>query len=654
TGMLPLTGIVAPFLSAGRTSTAVFVVLVGLIAKLGEHGELRAETDTLAELRRGIVGAGGVLALAGLVAVGVLFGEAVAGASGTTMRGVVTTLADGTIVVRYDPRLAAVAARIRRGELRDRAGRVVVGTGDHGERTWPLGAAFGTLAGPVTAEVLRPAWSLERLHDATLRGYPERDDGPAVWTTPGVSWGGPTPAADGGERLLFAVRSRVEQPADRARAEALAGDGVEVRLLPLPSPDWSGLLPLVHGSDEALAAIADDVDARSVTLSIDAELQRRAAVTLAHWGAKAKASAAVVIDVDSGEVLARVQVPDYDPADPAWRAAVRSGDPVFTGAYGPWLDKTGPRGTLQAGSIAKLITALAAARTGALGWEPAPGAASACDGRATPVFDCADRDRQGPSFTADGWTKPIHDHARDPIHGSIDLTDALAVSCNVYFGQLGLALGPAPFADLVADGLAVGWSDAFDAGAPGSRTLASTAFGQGAAAMSPVQAARMVAAIGAGGVYRTCPADLAHGAACAEVRLVDRPGATTPLLAGMSEVMTRGTGRTLPAIPGVRVYGKTGTADAIGLADEVPYGIEAGTHTAPTHAWFVAIAEPAEALACGTATPGRIAVAVAVARGGSGRGTAAPAAIDILRAVHDLGYLGEGPVAAAPVERAAR
>lgn len=633
TGLLPLTGIVAPFLSSGRTSTTVFVFAVAMLIKLGESGEVRAETDALSEIRSALRTAGMPLLVAVPSALLVLFFQGVAQGHATTVRGVVTTLADGTVVIRHDPRLEAVARRIRRGEILDRHGHVIVGTAPDGKRTWPLGSAFGTLAGPATAEVLRPPWALERIHDVALRGYPERSDGPAVWLV----------ERDGDEELLFAVPSAEERERDKLRAEKLA-EGAPVRLLKLPAPDLSPLVRFLRAPDEELVEVADDVPSRSIQTTIDAELQKKAAEALAHWSKRAEAAAAVVIDVDSGEVLARVQVPDYDPGNPEWRSAVRGKDPVFTGVYGPWSDKTGIGGTFQAGSIAKLVTGLAAARTGKLSWD-----GDACEIHSETTFSCVERDSQGPAFTREGWTKAIHDHSKDKNHGKIDVVDALAVSCNVYFGQLGLAIGPEPLSDLVADGLELGWSERFDPGPAESRTLASTAFGQGSAAMSVSQAARLAALVGSGGVYRRCPADLVVNdpSDCTHKRLVDER-AVTPLLAGMSAVITRGTGRGL-AVPGVRLYGKTGTADSLGLPEEAPYGIEAGKYAAP-HSWFIALAEAETEVPCGFAPKGRLAIAVLIARGGSGRGAAAPAAIDILKAAKELGYLSQVLAADATTE----
>src|SRR5262249_35331637 len=153
---------------------------------------------------------------------------------------------------------------------------------------------------------------------------------------------------------------------------------------------------------------------------------------------------------------------------------------------------------------------------------------------------------------------------------------------------------PEPFVDLWHGGADIGYGSrrAFEGGAPGSRQLASTAFGQGGMVMNVLKAARLVAAIGSGGRYRRCPATRQLGADCSEARIVDNPPALLPILAGMRRVMTAGTGRTLIAPERVRVYGKTGTADVGVFVGEEPFGLKPGKPAVP-HSWFVALAEPA-------------------------------------------------------------
>jgi cell division protein FtsW (lipid II flippase) len=562
-GQLPLTGIVVPFVSAGRSSMAVFIALAAIVARLSVDARARAPSDELHELHGAVRGAGAAtLAVAALAIVTGL--RVMADRHAISGRSIVMRLADGAIVARDNPRLVAIAARIRRGSIVDRDGRPLAVT-EAGARRYPLGNALGTLLGVAPSRVLLPPWALERVFDRKLRG-----------TDPLAAF---APLLD------------------------LDGDA----------------------RDSAIATLDADVASRSVTLALDARLQ----VDVGKLAAAAKgklAVAAVVLDVDTGRVLARVQVPDYDPNHADWEARVLSNDAAFSkrfhGAYGEWPDKTGTHGMFQAGSVGKLYTAIAAVRAGAAGAR----------------FSCSDADAQGPMFTRPGWPKPIHDHTGDRTHGQLDLPTALAVSCNVYFGQLGLALGPDPLVGLRVAGVEVGYAGLLDPGPAGSRQLASTAFGQGAMVMSAMEAARLVAAIGGGGHYRRCPPTMELAGACTDVMLVEDPAALAPILAGMRRVMTAGTGAGLASPTGLRVYGKTGTADVRGFAGEEPWGI-APAQVAPPHSWFVAFAEPASRHEGEPLARGRIAVAVVVPRGGTGASAAGPLAMQILAAAQHLGYL---------------
>jgi cell division protein FtsW (lipid II flippase) len=655
TQLLPLTGVPVPFLSFGKTATVTFVLVAAMLARLAEDGRAREMTPELAELRRGSL----AVLTAVLVAVGigviVVVQEGVVRAEATSVRGVITVLAPepgyphGRVTERYDPRLETIASRIPRGPIVDRDGRLIAGSDEHGKRTYPLGDAMGTLLGPPNAIVLRPLWMLERLLEAKVRGYPERPDGHAVWLAR---------EPEGGERLLFIVNAEEERPEDRARAEVMAG-GASVRLLPLPAPDFRPLIWILRaggrGRDAAIAKVAADTASRTAHLTIDARLQTEVAQIVRRASAKGKAAAAVVLDVNTGEVLARAQWPDFNPGDPSIRERLEdpeftTRDPKFTGYYGPWPDKTGIRGIYQGGSAAKLFTSVVAARAGVLG------AASTCPARAGPFFDCAHRDAQGPYFIKPGWYAPVHDIAMDSPHGHIEFVRGLAMSCNVYFGQLGLQLGPEAFEKLVSDGLEMGWGRGwYKAGKPGSRDLALTAFGQHAAMMSVGQAARMAGAIGGGGVYKKCPPSMELGATCEQKQLLQDPHLLVPVLAGMEQVMQIGTGRglvTTPGVPpGLRVYGKTGTADSIGVEEEKPWGIEMGVYGKP-HSWFVSLSEPLKAAPspCTPTVARRLAVAVVIPRGGLGSLGAGPAALEVIHAAYKLGFYGPAPEppAAAP------
>lgn len=97
-----------------------------------------------------------------------------------------------------------------------------------------------------------------------------------------------------------------------------------------------------------------------------------------------------------------------------------------------------------------------------------------------------------------------------------------------------------------------------------------------------------------------------------------------------------GTAEAIFDVPGVRVLGKSGTAqapplqmdlDGDGRADRTLRGLD--------HSWFVGLVSDRA-----DATP-RYAVAVLVEHGGSGGKTAGPVAEQVVHALVDEGYLGE-------------
>lgn len=642
-GVVPLTGVVAPFLSYGKSGAVTMLGVVALIVRLGQDGMYRADTEELRELRGGVDRVRIGVAFLLIVLAWLTGTEAVFARDTTTLRPVITTLADGTPVVRHDPRLSAVAAKIRRGSILDRNGQPLAVSAAPGERTNPLGDAFGTVLGPAEGTLARSAWSVERMLDARLRGWPDAAVQPAAYVG----------QIDGRRRIVLA---RVEPGPDDAALAAsrlLARGGAgKVTRIPLADTDLSPLLALARmplaERGPAVIALSTDTANRSVTLTIDARLQTLVAKAARETAAKSPVGAAalIVYDPASGQTLARAQWPDYDPGGTAWQPSREANDPKFMGIYGAWSDKTGAHGVFQAGSVFKVLSSLVAVRESVVSTD----SADSCPNEATPSFVCNDVTDGRTSFTLPNWDKPIHDHGDGGARGDVDLIEGLTRSSNVYFAQLALKLGPEPYRRLRTDGVEFGNPELLKEkdgtytgiGEAGSRRLAQTGFGQGAGSWSVSQAARVVGAVASGGVYRRCPATMEKDVPCDTLPLLTPGASLAPVLSGMRGVMERGTGAKLPKVAGVRLYGKTGTADAPGTRDEAAWGIRPGKTTAP-HSWFVAIAEPAGVPECqdlaGDASAGRYVIAAVVPHGGYGATAAGPLAIAAVRALQEAGYL---------------
>jgi cell division protein FtsI/penicillin-binding protein 2 len=186
----------------------------------------------------------------------------------------------------------------------------------------------------------------------------------------------------------------------------------------------------------------------------------------------------LVLDVRTATLRACVSVPGFDPADPA--ASLEAPD-------SPFLNRA-----LQAyavGSVFKPVLAAAALEAGL-----------------APEYDC------NGAVVVDGQ---IFRCAGGVPHGEVDLSAALAKSCNGYFIRLGQQLGAQALlqqAQALGFGRSIGLAEGLTAqsGAlPGAEELAQSgqlanfSFGQGSLLATPLQVAAMMNTIASGGVYRT-------------------------------------------------------------------------------------------------------------------------------------------------------
>jgi penicillin-binding protein 2 len=344
----------------------------------------------------------------------------------------------------------------------------------------------------------------------------------------------------------------------------------------------------------------------SVVTSLDRTLQELAEAELAD-----KTGAIVVMDPRNGEILAMASNPTYDPnlfalgiSQSAWDRV--SGDPRHP------LQNRAAASAYEPGSVFKIVTGVAGLR----------------ERKATAAtrFYCRG------SLTLGRWV------FRDLVaHGNIDFLTGVAQSCNVMFWELGRDLGPERlYAEARRFGL--GERTGVDlpveaAGLVPSREYKEArwrepwypgdtlnmAIGQGFVLATPLQVARMAAAIANGG--QILQPRLVRAITDADGRVVRRaesrvqrrldlePLAMEAMRRGLEAAVARGTGRAA-AVSGIAVAGKTGSA-------ETPRG--------RPHAWFVGYAPAQDA---------RIVVAVLVEHGHRGGLVAAPIARRIIETWH--------------------
>jgi len=196
-----------------------------------------------------------------------------------------------------------------------------------------------------------------------------------------------------------------------------------------------------------------------------------------------------------------------------------------------------------------------------------------------------------------------------------DFADSFAHSCNSVFAPLGVKVGDRRLVEM-AERYGVNRPPAIASadtstmpqpdGIESDLALGATAIGQGELLTTPLQMASIAQTIAAGG--EQLPPRLAAGAPVPAPRRVTSKEIADRITKLMEGVVAYGTGEEA-AIPGVRVAGKTGTAE-LGEGQK-------------DNAWFVAFAP---------ARRPKLAVAVLIAGGGAGGEVAAPVAKTVLEA----------------------
>lgn len=374
-----------------------------------------------------------------------------------------------------------------------------------------------------------------------------------------------------------------------------------------------------HAREIAEESRAESRPGQNLFLTIDRDLQQLAEELFAD-----KVGSAVALDPRTGEILALVSSPSYDPNWFTRRVTQGEWTSLLSDPNHP-LQNRAIQNTYSPGSVFKIFLAYGAL---ARGWVD-PDARVFCPGHA--VF----------------YGRAFRCH-RSGGHGWVNLRNAIKVSCDVYFYNLGRRLGVDRIAEIARDfgfGEPTGVDLAHEK--PGlvpseewaltkrkarwypSETI-SVSIGQGPVLVTPMQIARAVSAVVTAGKLPTPHLFFASQDPKTGVRLRYRgeerhslaidPVRLAIVKNGMWAVVNEPGGTAFGSrVPGIEAGGKTGTVQ-VARRDAVPRaGVD--RRRLEDHAWFTAFAPIDDP---------KIVVVVFVEHGGHGSSAAAPIARRLL------------------------
>jgi penicillin-binding protein 2 len=299
-------------------------------------------------------------------------------------------------------------------------------------------------------------------------------------------------------------------------------------------------------------------------LTIDLDLQMAAEAGLGDH-----AGAVVALDPRTGEVLAMVSHPSFDPNDFAKRIDPKEWEQLTNDPMKPLMNKA-IQAQLAPGSVFKIVMASAVLETGTI----TPDFIVNCAGAVT-IYGHLYHD----------WVFEKH-----RAHGAVNVHSAIRESCDVFFYTMGKMLGIDKI-DYFAKGLGLGAKTGIDLPGEASGLIPSpewversfkhkwyagetisVAIGQGAVLATPLQLANTIGGVAMGGVfYRP------HLAFQDQLRAlgVDPPDSSphdfplsentiAAVKSGMWAVVNEGGGTGGAArCPGIDISGKTGTAQVV-------------------------------------------------------------------------------------------
>ena len=340
-----------------------------------------------------------------------------------------------------------------------------------------------------------------------------------------------------------------------------------------------------HGKEVGVMGEEMAVPGKDLRLTIDLDLQKAAERAL-----EGKTGAIVAMDPHTGEILAMVSRPTFDPNEFSVRLSPTYWQSIITNPDHPLMNKA-IQAQLAPGSTFKVIMTLAGLQENA-----AQNMHVECNGGAT--------------FYG-------HFFACDKHHGMVDIHNALPYSCDTFYYTLANKLGIDTIAKY-AESVGIGEKTGVDLPDEAAGVMPSTEWklktqhdkwyagetisvgiGQGAIEVTPLQLARALSGIASGGVLRrphfVFPDELTPDQISAVHESYPGSGnKTIPLTPENWEIITDDMANVTQSpigtaaearLDGVDFAGKTGTAQVVGHDTKLAHG-----HDTIPNAWFVGIA----------------------------------------------------------------
>jgi cell division protein FtsI/penicillin-binding protein 2/cell division protein FtsW (lipid II flippase) len=580
-GLLPLSGVVSPFLSFGKTSMVANFITLAIILAVSSRG---SDVTQIGNFGRPIYVLVGILAFCGIAILGRTAYFQLAKPDQFAIKGAEVRFGDKTLSLAYNPRLHEILQQLPKGDVLDRNGLPLA------TNTWETverhSADYQRLGVAINQTTVRNE----------SRHYPL---GPEFFYLVGDERSTLRRGASNTAFLEHDARTRLQGFDDRREVIELHDPELD-ESYHVFQYDYSELVPLLrHRHEKDNPQVKEFIDRqRDVKMSIDSQLQLRASAILRnHLSKTGNNGAIVVLDPATGDLLAAVSYPWPE----AWQFASFRKNPDRA-MEAKLLDRA-RFGLYPPGSSFKIVTAIAALRL-----NPA---------LAHDTFECKALDDGRVGNYVGKSKRPIRDDVQDrTAHGVVDMAKGITVSCNAYFAQLGFyKVGAQPLLDTARQfGIAVARPNTPE---KLKESLPQASYGQGQVVASPFQMARVAATVANNGKMPQGRWIVDESnTRIEEPATMLTPELATQLAGYMRAVVVSGTGRVLHAAS-IPIAGKTGTAE---LAK------------APSHAWFIGFAPYG-------GTGKKIAFAILVENGRYGGTAAAPIAGEIVQAAKEAGLL---------------